>query len=468
MQPRRISIKKSPLPGAPGNYPLSLKVIFSALRPWRQEKHLPMEVSPGKPLARKYAAMICLFSGMIAGGLLGRFFPGKILLFKPVGDIYLNVLFIAVIPLIFFTVSSALAHLGLSVETGRLMGMTISVFTGTVLLASIMTILALHFFPISLHLSGTNLISLAPPPAAALQPAASHHPVVTNLPETGHPAPALTDLPATTIGNIVPALLVISMLIGIGARRSGAAGHAFRRFLWSGSVVMRQGLKVIMLLAPLGLGIYFGCQVAATGTNLISAYTHVCTVGYCLSLLYYGLAFSAYAFIAGGRSTVARYWKNNLPPSVTAFSTCSSLATLPSNLDAAEKMGIPPHISEVVIPLGATLHKEGSAIITVVGLSLVGNGFTSWDACALALMISLVVSVIEGSIPNGGYTGQLLIMSAYHLPPEVWPVILIISTLLDPVATLLNVAGVTASGLMIARWTGGDKLSPAPAKVPSQ
>jgi Na+/H+-dicarboxylate symporter len=386
------------------------------------------EVSGSKPLVRKYAALIYLFSGLLIGGLLGRFFPEKMLLFKPVGDIYLAILLIAVIPLIFFTVSSALANPGLPLKTGRLLTIIISVFTGTVLLAATLTILTLHFFPITLDLSGTNLAALIHQSARASQPTAA-------------------SLPGLIIGNTVPVLLIISILIGIAARRSGAAG----RFLRTSSEKIKQWLKVIIKFAPLGLGIYFACQIAATGPRLISAYTHICTVGYGISLLYYVLAFSAYAFIAGGSATLARYWKNNLAPSITAFSTCSSLATLPTNLDAAEKMGIPANISKIVIPLGATLHKEGSAIITIVGLSLLGSGFTSWDACAVALLVASLVSLIEGSIPNGGYTGQLLIMSAYHLPSELWPILMIISTLLDPVATLLNVSGTTASSLMIAR-----------------
>jgi Na+/H+-dicarboxylate symporter len=421
---------------------------------------LHLEVSRLKPFGRKYAAMIMLLSGIIAGALLGRFFPGKVLWWKPVGDIYLDVLFISVIPLIFFSVSSAIANAGPSAATGRLMGMTIAIFTGTVLLAIIMTIMILHFFPIAPNFSAKILAQSThpstPPPAA---PPQSTHPSTPPPAATPHPQPAVTPgFPATAVGNSALTLLVMAILIGVATRRSAARSVMTTRrsraqnFLSSVSRITSQWLNILLKAAPLGLGIYFACQVAAAGPGLMTAYTHICTVGYELALLYYLLAFSAYAFIAGGVSTVAKYWKNNGPPSVTAFSTCSSLAALPSNLVAAEKMGIPAPISQVVLPLGAIIHKEGSAIVTVVGLSLIGNGLNTWDACGLALLTACLVSLIEGSIPNGGYTGQLLIMSVYHLPPQLWPVIIIISTLLDPAATLLNVAGVTASGLLIARW----------------
>jgi len=251
--------------------------------------------------------------------------------------------------------------------------------------------------------------------------------------------------------NSILPLIIFSMLTGAAARRAGVAGKRFKAFLSSGNVVMKSLLQLIMKLAPLGLGVYFACQIASVGTHLLGAYTRVLFAAHFIAISYYIIAFSGYALIAGGIPTLKKYWQNNISPSATALATCSSIATLPSNLNAAERMGIPPNISEVSIPLGAILHKEGSAIVTVACLSLVGKGFNDLDACLMALIISVVVSVIEGSIPNGGYTGQLLIMSVYHFPTEIWPVIIIISTLLDPIATLLNVAGDTASGLIITR-----------------
>jgi Na+/H+-dicarboxylate symporter len=311
------------------------------------------------------------------------------------------------------------------------------VFTTTVLLAALFAILVIHIFPISIHYTGVGLSSLR-------SISADGNPLVS--------AVNVRNFPELFSQKGILPLILFSLLIGMATRWTGRASQAFTHFLSSGNAVMKSVLRFLMLLAPIGLGTYFGCQLASSGAQLINDYTQILVTAHLIALLYFVLAFTGYSSFAGGVSSARYYWRYNLAPSLTALATCSSVATLPSNLEAAGKMGIPSSISEICIPLGTILHKEGSAIVTVVGLSLVGNGFGHLDACLTALLIAVLVSVIEGSIPNGGYTGQLLIMSVYHFPAAVWPVIIIISTLLDPVATLLNVGGNTASALLINRF----------------
>jgi len=370
------------------------------------------------------------------GGLLGQFAPQTILKLKPVGDIFFSLLLTAIVPLIFFSVASAIANLESSIAISRLMVTMILVFSATVLLAALFAIVAIRIFPMSISYSRIGLSSLKTEPR-------DYNPLVSAF--------TVKDFPELFSQKSVLPLIIFSILIGVAARQAGNAGDAFKGFLSSGNAVMKSLLHFLMKLAPVGLGIYFACQLASTGAHLIGDYTQILVTGHLISFLYFLLAFSGYALFAGGGSAVKRYWKNNISPSLTALATCSSVATIPSNLDAAGRMGVPANIGEISIPLGAILHKEGSAIVTVIGLSLVGKGFGNLDSCLMALTIAVLVSVIEGAIPNGGYTGQLLIMSVYHFPPEVWPVIIIISTLLDPIATLLNVDGDTASALLVTR-----------------
>jgi Na+/H+-dicarboxylate symporter len=395
-----------------------------------------VELSFRRRFFNNYAPIIFLIGGILLGGLLGQFAPEVILRWKPVGDTFLVILLIAVFPLIFFTVSSGIANLESSIAISRLIIVMILVFTGTVLLASFFAIVAIRMFPISINYAGIGLASLK-----LTRPVASA--VVA--------APTVNGFPMVLAQNGVLPLIVISILAGVATRSSGKASDTFKAFLSSGNALMKGFLRFLMKFAPIGLGIYFACQLAASGSHLIGDYTHILITAHLIAIFYFLVAFSGYAIFAGGMSTAKQYWKNNVSPSITALATCSSIATIPANLDAAGKMGVPTKVGEVSIPLGAILHKEGSAIVTVVGLSLVGNGFSSLSSMILALLVAVLVSVIEGSIPNGGYTGQLLIMSVYHFPADVWPVIIIISTLLDPIATLLNVGGDTASALLISR-----------------
>ena len=393
-----------------------------------------------KGFIHHYSGIFYLLCGIIAGSIVGGLFPAQILLVKPIGDVFLNLLFTAVIPLVFFTISSVIANLGASRETGRLIGVMSLVFIITVFIASFITLFALHLFPIKLDISATKLPPIQQQPATGDQ-------VVQLL--------TVSDFSELLSRKSMLALIIFSVLIGAAARLAGTAGESFSAFLTSGNAVMKSLLHLIMKLAPLGLGAYFAYQVAVIGPQLFGAYAQTLAIAHGVSIFYYVVVFTGYAMLAGGARTAIKYWKNNITPSVTALATCSSIATIPANLEAAEKMGIPERVSDLVVPLGATLHKEGSAIAAVikvaVALVLAHKSISGWDAGAIALLMALVVSVIEGGIPNGGYIGELLIISAYHLPAEALPVMMILGTLVDPIATLLNATGDTAAGLMIAR-----------------
>lgn len=390
---------------------------------------------------KNYAGIISLLCGIILGSLFGLFFKEYVDYVKPIGDIFLNLLFTAVVPLVFFAIASVIAYLGESKETGRLIVVMSLVFVATVLIAAIIALITLSFFPISLN---ANLVL----PADLRKPPTTGEQIVELL--------TVGDFRELLSRKSMLAMIIFSILIGYAARISGSAGESFRSFLSSGNAVMKSLLHLIMLLAPFGLGAYFAYQVATIGPQLFGTYAHTIAVAHGASIFYYIIIFSVYALIAGGGAGLKRYWKNNITPSITALATCSSIATIPANLDAAEKMGIPRRVSDFVVPLGATLHKEGSSITAVlkvaVALALLNKSIFTLEAIAITLVMAVLVSVVEGGIPNGGYVGELLIISAFHMPIEALPVMLILATLLDPIATLLNATGDTVSGMMIARF----------------
>lgn len=387
-------------------------------------------------MLRNYYSIIWLLAGIIAGSLAGLYYQGQVVVLKPIGDLFLNLLFTAVIPMVFFSVAAAVAHLETGHRIGRLISMMLTVFLGTVFIATLVTVIIVSVYPVTHHVP--KLAAVTSPVAESAGDQLVHLFTVEEF------------FQLLSRQNML-ALLTFSILMGIAARRAGAEGTAFRTFLYSGNEVMKKLLAVLMKLAPVGLGAYFAYQTGIAGPQLFGSYAQALATGHIIAIGYYIIFFSLYA----GRSA-GRYWKNNLLPSAMALGTCSSVATIPANREAAEKMGISPPVADMVIPLGASLHKEGSAIAAVikiaVAFALVNRPVTGIDTWLLALLIALLVSIIEGGIPNGGYVGQLLIVGAFHLPGEVLPVIMIIGTLLDPVATLLNATGDTAAGMLIDKW----------------
>lgn len=258
------------------------------------------------------------------------------------------------------------------------------------------------------------------------------------------------------------ALILFSFLIGFATLQSGEKGQNFKSFLKSGDEVMKQLLHIIMKTAPIGLGAYFAYQVGIFGPQLFGAYAKPLGLYYAVCAFYFVVFFSLYAFMAGGRKGLVVFWKNNITPSLTALGTCSSIATIPANLEAAEDMKIPNHISNIIIPLGAPLHKDGSAMSSIIKIAVIfamfGKDFTEPSTLLLALGITVIVSVVEGGIPNGGYIGEVLAITVYGFPMEqALPAAMIVGTLVDPMATLLNANGDLVSAMMVTRIAEGKK-----------
>ncbi len=399
---------------------------------------------------KNYGSILFLLIGIVLGSVVGILLPSAVSWLKPLGDIFLNLLFAAVIPLLFFAISSAVANIDGSQRLGRIIFTMAGVFLATIVVAAICTIVGLWFFPVD-----------------ALQvPQESADGLLQGSIDDTWGDKMVRFLTVDEFYKLLSrenmlAFVIFSFLVGIAAMQSGAAGGAFRKFLLSGNEVMKHLLMLIMKVAPIGLGAYFAYQVGTIGPELFGFYAKPLGVYYLLGAFYFFVFFSIYAYVAGGKSAVNRFWKNNILPSATAISTCSSIATMPVNLVAAPKMGIPPSVANVVIPLGTTLHKNGSSMSSIVKIYvafvLIGREFFEPTTLLTAIGITILVSIVAGGIPNGGYIGEMLMISVYGLPPEAIPAVMIIGTLVDPMATLLNATGDTVAAMLVSRFALGRK-----------
>ncbi len=394
---------------------------------------------------KNYSSIILLLVGIISGTILGLLLGKQVEVLKPIGDIFLNLLFTAVIPLIFFAISSSIANIDRTKKMGKVMVIMFAVFVGTVLVSAILTVLTVWLFPLPQNIETVSRVAEEIKPQSFGNQAAS---LLT-----------VNEFYELLSRKSMLAFIIFSFLVGFAASRSGKKGEPFKSFLTGGDEVMKQLLILIMKLAPIGLGAYFAYQIGVFGPQLFGTYAHSMAIYYGLGLFYFIVFFSLYAWIAGGIPGLNIYWKNNIIPSFTALSTCSSVATIPANLAAAKAMKIPDHIANLAIPLGAPLHKDGSSISSIIKIAAVfaimGKDFTDPYTILLALGITIIVSTVEGGIPNGGYIGEILVMTVYNFPVEMLPVVMIIGTLVDPMATLLNATGDTVSAMMVTRFTEG-------------
>lgn len=397
---------------------------------------------------KNYKSILLLLGGILVGSILGLVFGKGVEVIKPLGDIFLNLLFTAIIPLIFFTIASSIANLEKSEKLGKLFVIVIGVFLSTVLISAVLMLVGVLLFPIQQDI----IISKIPLETIQESTTGSQ---ITQLLTAG-------DFYELLSRKSMLALIIFSFLIGFASLQSGEKGKDFSRFLNSGNEVMKQLLHIIMKTAPIGLGAYFAYQVGIFGPQLFGAYAKPLGLYYAVCAFYFVVFFSLYAFIAGGKLGFKVFWKNNITPSLTALGTCSSIATIPANLEGAEKMNIPTHIRNVVIPLGAPLHKDGSSMSSIIKIAVIfamfGKDLTDPNTIVMALGITVIVSVVEGGIPNGGYIGEILAITVYGFPMEqALPAAMIVGTLVDPMATLLNANGDLVSAMLVTRISEGKK-----------
>ncbi|HOG81810.1 MAG TPA: dicarboxylate/amino acid:cation symporter [Smithellaceae bacterium] len=392
-----------------------------------------------------YGFSILLIISIGIGAVLGIALKQDAALLKPLGDIFLNLLFTVIVPLVFFSISATVASMTDLRRLGKILSAMVLIFMITGVISSAVMIAAVVLFPPAVG------VNIPLPAASGIEQIKTVDQIVRAF-----TAPDFSNLLSR---NNMLALIVFSILTGLAASAAGEKGKAFTGFLTSANAVMMKLISFIMYYAPIGLCAYFAYLVGVFGPQLLGSYARSMAVYYPTAILYFFLAFTLYAFFAGRAAGVKKFWSNIIPPSLTALATGSSMATIPLNLQAADKIGVPRDISEVVIPIGATMHMEGSCLAAVLKIAFLFGifqmPFTGIETILTALGIALLTGVVVSGIPGGGTIGELLILSMYNLPPEAFPLITMIGTLVDAPATMVNAVGDNVASMMIARILGG-------------
>jgi Na+/H+-dicarboxylate symporter len=257
----------------------------------------------------------------------------------------------------------------------------------------------------------------------------------------------------------VLALILFAVLVGMASSAAGEKGRPFTEFLVSAGEVFGKVITYILYYAPIGMAAYFAYLVAVNGPYLLRGYLRVVTLYYPMCIAYFFIAFTFYTYLAARGAGVRKFWSNILPPSMMAAGTCSSFATIPVNLQAADRIGIPREISETIIPIGATVHIDGSCMAAVMKIAflfcLFGRPIDGFETLAGIVGIAILSGAVIPGIPGGGITGEILIVSMYGFPPESLVYIKVIGDLVDPPATLVNAIGDNVASMLVSRILGG-------------
>lgn len=389
---------------------------------------------------KTYYFSVFLLLSIIAGGFVGSYFGKDAIRLKPLGDIFLNLIFTTVVPLIFFSISSSVARIGESKQIGKLMFCMLMIFLMTGMIAAIFMLIVVLLFPPAQNIILNPLLT---------EPFKQIHfqDQIVNI-------FTVSDFTQLFSHQHMLALIFFAMLVGLSASHAGEKGKPFVAFLESGTDIFMRVISYIMYYAPIGFFAYFAVLVAKLGPQLVENYLRATIIYYASASFYFVIALTAYAYLAGKKESVKLFWNNALLPMITSVATCSSAASIPANLQATKNMGISENIYKTVIPLGSILHKDGSVLGAIIKISFLFGifhmSFTAPIVLLTALLIALLVGTVMGAIPSGGMLGEMLILSFYGFPPEALMVIAAISIIIDPLATMLNVVSNTVCTMLIA------------------
>ncbi|MEG0180448.1 MAG: dicarboxylate/amino acid:cation symporter [Terrisporobacter sp.] len=399
-----------------------------------------------------YKVSIILLGSIIIGGIIGYFMGEQATVFKPIGELFLNLLFMTLVPLVFFSVSSAIANMGEMKRLGKILKNIIIVFFITAMISGIITLIGVLIFNPTKGLNPDMFASLMQTPDGATTENVG---VLQQLVNTVT-VPDFFNLLSKS--NMLQ-MIIFSIIFGVATAMAGEKGKIIAGFLKSGSDVMMKIIDLVMKVAPLGLGCYFASIIGELGPQIISGYARSFVLYLILTVVCYFGLFSIYAFIAGGKLGVKVFWENIIPPTVTALATCSSAASIPVNLDASKKMHVPDDIAETAIPLGTNIHKDGSVIGGVLKVTFLfgifGYNMTSISAISSILLVAFLVGTVMGAIPGGGMIAEMLIITIFGFSIEFLPIIAVITTIIDAPATVLNTTSNTACSMLIARLVEG-------------
>ncbi len=386
----------------------------------------------------KWKSSYVLIASMVIGCLIGIFLKDIVGYIKPLGDIFINLLFTIVVPLVFFLVSSSIAKFGNGKKLGKIVRTTLIVFLTTSLISSI-------FMLGTMSLIKPSITNTIPSDSVTLESVDIKEKIVDAL--------TVNDFSEILSRQHLLPLIIFAILIGFGVALSKEKGEPVKKFLESMTDILLKVIDIIMYYAPIGICAYFASLIKDMGPEIIGSYTSYLIIYIGACIVYFGLFYSLYAFLGRGKKGIKDMWKNISTSALTSLATCSSIATLPVNIETSKKLNIKKDVSSVSLSLGAAVHMEGSSMGTILKImflfGIYGMNFYSVPTILIALVLATFVCMAMSGIPSGGLISEILIITIFGFPTSSYLLLTTIAWLIDAPATCLNATGDIPSLLII-------------------
>ena len=399
-----------------------------------------------KTIAKNYRFLAILIGAMVAGALTGWFAPdfGHKIAF--LGTMFINMMFCVVVPMVFASIAGAIANMGSKERAGKIMGVTVGTFVVTGAIAALIMFVLMKVFP-------PVLTPWSEIPSEAMGEYASMTDMIVNF-------FTVSDFTGLLSRRAMLPLIVFSVLFGFSVQLTGGKDSVIGQWLAGLSEVMMKFVNIITYYAPIAFFAIFADLVATYGSSVAEGYGRAMLVYYPLCFIYIFTAFPLFAWFGGGRGAVGTMFRHITRPAVVSLGTCSSVATIPTNMAEADATGIDRDVSNMVLPLGATMHMDGSCFSCVLKIAFVfgvfGQEFT-WGMLPMVILVAVLSSVGMSGVPGGGYIGEYIICSIFF-PTQMelaFPILVAIGNLVDPPATMINAAGDYVVCYIVERFVDG-------------
>ena len=408
-----------------------------------------------KKFLKNYGFIVMMLAGIVAGCIVGALFPvvkdgdsvisaGATVL-EPLGTVFINLMFCIVVPMVFCSICSAIANMESMKKAGKIMGVTVVTFCVTAGIAAIIMYIICRVFPL---VQGQYQVS-----EGEVGQTLGLADMVINF----FTKPDFTELWSRKA--ILP-LIVFAILCGFGIQMSGGKKTMTAKLLEDVTGCIMNVVRIISYYAPIGFFGFFATLVATYGPELVGDYSRTLIIYYVICFVYMFTFFPIYARFGGGKGAVKVMFQHLFKPAAVSFGTCSSVATIPTNMEAAEDTGISKDVANIVLPLGATMHMDGSAMSAIVKVAFLfgifGKDFGTGEAI-LAIIVAIFSSVAMSGIPGGGGTGELVLCTIFF-PDQMaiaYPIAIALGNLVDPPATMVNAAGDYVVSYIVERFVTG-------------
>ena len=399
-----------------------------------------------KSVAKNYRFLVILLSCMVAGALVGWFAPdfGHSIAF--LGTVFINMMFCIVVPMVFASIAGSVANMESKERAGKIMGYTVGTFVVTGAIAAVIMFVLMKVFPPVLE-PWTNLA------AEEIGEHASMTDMIVNFFTS-------SDFVGLLSRRAMLPLIVFSILFGFAVQMTGGKDSIIGQWLSGLTDVMMKFVNIVTYYAPIAFFAIFADLIATYGSSVVAGYGRAMIVYYPLCFIYIFTAFPLFAWFGGGKGAIKLMFRHIARPAIVSLGTCSSVATIPTNIEEADETGINKDISGMVLPLGATMHMDGSCFSCVLKIAFVWGVFgqeMSWGSLIPIVLVAVLSSVGMSGVPGGGYIGEYIICSIFF-PTQMelaFPILVAIGNLVDPPATMINSAGDYVVTYIVSRFVEG-------------